>query len=535
MQSNRYAAPLWRPIEWRVAALPATAEVYPRDEITRCADPERSTAQIGNNFAEQHTRVEEVWQEGTWMRLAKQRARRIARWLALGLVWLCLLAQQPGRDSPLALGRSAMADLDWGQALRWFALAATGDTDDPAPLLDAGQIYLWQGRLPEAAAALAVARQRAPNDAAGWEMGGDCAARQGDLTTARVLWQRAMQLSPTSSVGVLAATALTHDALTRADPAAALLIARQVTAPTAELQRLLALAALHLGQVEAPPGLLSDLTKDPLWNLVTTWHGNASDQAALGYLDLTLGYPALAAQTLRAILPALPAYGVGYAYLALAFIQIGDLASARAALGMAQRLAPMAEATVGATALLELRTGLPTVGVALIFNWQASHVPSAALWQLAALAADAADNRAAALDARWNLTLVAATVDQANAWEDLASYYLRTGIALADPRAPAVFARLRVLTPPDAVALDLLAQWEIRNGQADRALIDLRAAIARDPRAAQPHADLGALALRLGDQTTAIRQLNYAADLDPTGNLRAQLRPELAALHAPQI
>ncbi len=476
-----------------------------------------------------------MWQEGTWMRLAKQRARRIAHWLALGLVWLCLLVQQPGRDSPLALGRIALADLDWGQALRWFALAANGDTQDPTPLLDAGQIYLWQGRLPEAAAVLRVARQQAPNDAAGWEMGGDCAARQGDLTTARALWQRALQLAPATSVGTLAATALTRDALARADPAAALLIARQVTAPTAELQRLMALAALHLGQVAVLPGSLSDLTEDPLWRLVTTWRGNASDQATLGYLDLTLGFPALAARTLRAILPALPNYGVGYAYLALAFIQLSDLAPAQAALGTAQRLAPTAEATVGASALLDLQTGLPTVAVAMIFSWQAAHSPSAALWQLAALAADAADDRAAALDARWNLTLVAATADQAAAWEDLANYYLRTGLALADQRAPAAFARLRVLTPPDAVALDLLAQWEIRNGQADRALIDLHAAIARDPRAAQPHADLGALALRLGDHTTAIRQLNYAADLDPIGNLRAQLRPELAALHAPQI
>ena len=455
------------------------------------------------------------------------------RWWMLACFCLTLLAvigQHPAAPDAMRLGRQATRDLDWSRALTWFAAAHAAAPADPAPFSAAAQIHLWEGQLDRAGQDAWSAVARGARDGATWQLLGDIARARGDVLGARRWWRAALLGDPLSLAGRDAGASLVQADLWVADLPAAQADLAQLRQPTTTTRLMQAIVALHLGAAATARRIMAAFPAPPLWEaLAQDWHGTVRDQASLGIADVLGGYPALGAATLQNVLPGMPDAGPAHAYLALAACELGEFAVAAEAIGVAQTLAPQAEATVGATALLALQAGQPQQALALVTTWQAAYQPSVALAGIAVNAAQRAGNLRAEEHARWTLAVLATAEEALPAWAELGAFYLRSGLGRDDGQAATVFQRL-ARWPAAALALDVLGQWDVAQGHADQAILDWRGAIALAPRASLPHLHLGQFLLKMGNIWQARTELERAAELDNHGELRASLHTTLAQL-----
>lgn len=468
--------------------------------------------------------------------IRRTRAFHATGWGLLLLLLAGMLVQHPTAAQELAFAHQAQDNLEWHSALSWYEQAANLAPTSVEPLLGIAQIRLWQAQRDRAATASAAAIRRAPHDPRVWLLAGEIARAQDLPTVAASDWQIAITSDQRQPAAQAAAYDMMELELQAGQPALAIAMTASIAAPPAKMLTDRAIAYFNLGEGSlAIAALAHQTTQDARTSayaaLANMPLGTAS-LAALGYADLTQGFPRLALAPLHAAVAHDPAYGVGYAYLGWAYWQLGDRALARRTLAQAQHTAPDDAVTIGLQAVL-LATDLhPQAALSLIRQWQGRHTPSATLWGISASIAAQAQDSTAEGDSRWQYALTATGNERITALCELAAYFLRTRQGRDDGRATWAITTALTSAPRDSRVLDLAGQWANSTGADSAALAYFQRAITADPHDAAAHADFGIFEYHLNNRTAARLELDKALALDEQGAVRDQIAPILAELGA---
>jgi tetratricopeptide (TPR) repeat protein len=447
---------------------------------------------------------------------------RIAAIAVVGMALIGLLAQQPSAADDMALGHAATDHLAWSSALGWFAQAAALDPSSPDPWASIAQIRLWQGKLADAASAIAHATRLAPEQASLWWLAEQIGRASGADDAALHDGRRALALAPAISLAEPIASDLAAIDLSHADAAGALDDLARCRCDSTETAHLAAAAWMNLGDPirATESGAAPD---DPFVALAERWQGDAADEAALGLADSSAGWPVLALAPLRAAIQASPQYGAGHAYLAWALWQMGDFDAARPEIARALALAPDNVATATIAALALARDGQPRAAIADLLSWRQRYGAQPALLAVLAPLAESDGDDATAEDAWWQLTQIVRPVDRPQALLELAQFYVETGLGRDNGRAAWAVSAARLANPRSALACALAAQFDDQLGRDDLAQSDLQLAESLAPRDPLPHAIMAALEWRWGDRTSASIERQRALDLGASGDAQQWL------------
>ncbi len=440
--------------------------------------------------------------------------KRTLGWLLLAWMLGGMALQHPAPADDLALARAAQAHLEWRRALAWYADAAALEPADAAPWLGMAQIRFGQGKLDLAAQAIIAAGQRAPRDAAIWQLAGRIAQARGSTAEAAVDWRHALSLAPTF---LAVADDLARLDLAAGQPATALQDLALATGTSPALQADRAIAALHVGtfpQAQTVPASLSmDATFAAYRRVAAFRHDSPAGEVALGYADLANDFPLLAEQPLQAAIQRNPSDGPAYLYLAWARWTLGDISGARTALQHVERPGTLDEMVIGLQALLRAQKGDAAGALQQLDAWGAHHALSPALWGIQAQIAWQAGDIAQEEAARWHLATTLALPDRSAAVLALADFYERTRLGRDDGHAAWTFAQLRLPATNNPQAADLLAQWDWQSGDIAGALAWAQHAVALKPEFVAAHVHLAAWEAQLGDTTAASLEAGRVADL----------------------
>lgn len=461
---------------------------------------------------------------------------RTAGWCLILLLLGGMLIQHPTAEQDLALARQAQSNLEWHRALYWYDQATADAPGSVEPLMGIAQIRLWESRTDLAHLAIAGAEQQAPHDPRVWYLAGEIASAQHLPAAATSAWQTAIACDPRQPSAQAATFDLMEQDLQAGQPARALDDAAPITMPTTAIMTDRAIAYLHTDNVALAQTMLAQITapdsRARAYVPVASTAAAASRFAALGYADLSQGFPALALVPWHAALARDPRYGAGYGYLGWTYWQLGDLVQAQSALAQAQRIAATDPVTIGLQAVLLGAAHLPQPALQVIRRWQARHQPSATLWGIAATIAQGAQDSTAEGDARWQYALTATDDERVIALLGLADYFLRTGLGRDDSRASWAITAALASAPTDSRALDRAGLWASSRGDDTNALAFFQRAILSDPRNALAHAHFGLLEFRLNNRITARMELDKALELAGQDTVRAQIASTLAQLGA---
>lgn len=441
-------------------------------------------------------------------------------WRVLGMsLVVCLLGgmacQHPTATDDLALARAAEAHLEWRRAVALYQTAAQLAPNDPAPWLALARLRLRQGWPALAAPFAAQALPRAPRSPDAWLLTGDIAAAADQAEQAAQAWRQVIAFAPSTSAAQTAAHDLAVQDFIAGQPMRALADSMLASSAAPMLQCDAAIAWLHLGdlsQAQTALAVANAAPCTPFRALAATWQTDGTSAAALGYADLTQGWPRLALAPLQAALLAQPAYRLGHAYLAWALWETGDVTGARKHLALAD---PQSAATVGLVALMQAQASDPAGALHRLDLWQAQHAPELALWRIQVQIAQASGAVAEEENARWHLALLATGADRAAAVAALADFLLRTGLGRDDGHLAWACEQVQALAQHDAVAAEVAARCAWQAGRISDAIALAQMAITSDPFTWAPHADLAAWLATLGDATAAALEAERAAYLAP--------------------